>query len=155
MKEEPGSHSFPFKSIFEWHRSYVMYYFKHFSKDYGILFNTFYLIIDSKLIYSEINFLVRDKCSKFYIDNVILFTLISLLISTMLSWISIKIAPNIGLMDIPSADHKVIKTNTSYWWPCFNKHNHYHGILYRVMEKSKNFRCASVWNIHCNFWSDR
>ena len=44
---------------------------------------------------------------KFYIDNVILFTLISLLISTMLSWISIKIAPNIGLMDIPgSADHK-------------------------------------------------
>ena len=44
---------------------------------------------------------------KFYIDHVILFTLISLLISTMLSWISIKIAPNIGLMDIPgSADHK-------------------------------------------------
>ena len=44
---------------------------------------------------------------KFYVDNVILFTLISLLISTMLSWISIKIAPNIGLMDIPgSADHK-------------------------------------------------
>ena len=44
---------------------------------------------------------------KFYIDNVILFTLISLLISTMLSWISIKIASNIGLMDIPgSADHK-------------------------------------------------
>jgi len=61
MKEEPGgSHSFPFKSIFEWHRSYVMYYFKHFSKDYGILFNTFYLIIMiAKLIYSEIKFLVK------------------------------------------------------------------------------------------------
>jgi len=55
-----GSHSFPFKSIFEWHRSYVMYYFKHFSKDYGIFFNTFYLIIMiAKLIYSEINFLVK------------------------------------------------------------------------------------------------
>ena len=31
----------PFKSIFEWHRSYIIYYFKHFSKDYGIFFNTF------------------------------------------------------------------------------------------------------------------
>lgn len=41
------------------------------------------------------------------LDNAIFLTFISLLISTFLSWLSIKIAPLIGLMDIPgSAEHK-------------------------------------------------
>ena len=41
------------------------------------------------------------------LDNAIFLTFISLLISTLLSWGSIKIAPLIGLMDIPgSAEHK-------------------------------------------------
>ena len=55
-----GSNSVPFRSIFEWHRSYIIYYFKHFSKDYGIVFNMLYLVIMiGKLIFSEIFFLVR------------------------------------------------------------------------------------------------
>ncbi len=55
-----GSNSVPFKSIFEWHRSYIIYYFKHFSKDYGFFFNIFYLaIMIGKLIFSEIYLMVR------------------------------------------------------------------------------------------------
>ena len=43
----------------------------------------------------------------FYVDNVILFILTSILLSVTLSWFSIKIAPKINLMDIPdSANHK-------------------------------------------------
>ena len=42
-----------------------------------------------------------------YLDHAILLILASLLLSILLSWLSIKIAPEIGLMDIPgSADHK-------------------------------------------------
>ena len=55
-----GSNSVPFRSIFEWHRSYILYYFKHFSKDYGIVFNSLYFVIMvSKLIFSEILFMIR------------------------------------------------------------------------------------------------
>ena len=50
-----GSHSVPYKSTFEWHRSYMIYYFKHFSKDYGIIFNIIYsIIMIGKLIFSEL-----------------------------------------------------------------------------------------------------
>ena len=43
----------------------------------------------------------------FYLDYAILLILVSTLLSVLLSWISIKIAPKIGLMDIPgSAKHK-------------------------------------------------
>tara|TARA_B100000131_G_scaffold144405_1_gene140463 strand:+ start:466 stop:1329 length:864 start_codon:yes stop_codon:yes gene_type:complete len=55
-----GSNSVPFRAIFEWHRSYILYYFKHFSKDYGIVFNSLYFVIMvSKLIFSEILFMIR------------------------------------------------------------------------------------------------
>ena len=55
-----GSHSLPFRSTFEWHRSYMIYYYKHFSKDYGIIFNVLYsVIMIGKLIFSEIFLLVR------------------------------------------------------------------------------------------------
>ena len=55
-----GSNSIPFRSIFEWHRSYMIYYLKHFSKDYSIVFNIFYFIIMvGKLIFSEISFMIR------------------------------------------------------------------------------------------------
>ena len=55
-----GSNSVPFRSIFEWHRSYILYYFKHFSKDYGMVFNILYFVIMvSKLIFSEILFMIR------------------------------------------------------------------------------------------------
>ncbi len=43
----------------------------------------------------------------FYLDHVILLILASILLSIILSWLSIKIAPKIDLMDIPdSANHK-------------------------------------------------
>ena len=55
-----GSDSVPFRSVFEWHRSYMIYYFKHFSKDYGIIFNIIYsIVMIGKLIFSEIFLLVR------------------------------------------------------------------------------------------------
>ena len=55
-----GSNSVPFRAIFEWHRSYILYYFKHFSKDYGMVFNILYFVIMvSKLIFSEILFMIR------------------------------------------------------------------------------------------------
>ncbi|OUX31421.1 MAG: hypothetical protein CBE24_05215 [bacterium TMED264] len=42
-----------------------------------------------------------------YLDHAILLILASSLLSILLSWLSIKVAPEIGLMDIPgSADHK-------------------------------------------------
>ena len=55
-----GSNSVPYRSTFEWHRSYMIYYFKHFSKDYGIIFNIIYsIVMIGKLIFSEIFLLVR------------------------------------------------------------------------------------------------
>ena len=42
-----------------------------------------------------------------YMDNVMLLLLSSIIISVVFGWISLKIAPIIGLMDIPgSAEHK-------------------------------------------------
>ena len=50
-----GANSVPSKALFEWHRSYIRYYYKHFSKDYSIIFNWFYhFIMVSKLIFSQI-----------------------------------------------------------------------------------------------------
>jgi len=55
-----GSKSVPFRTIYEWHKSYIFLYFKHFSKNYGIFFNLFYLVIMlSKLIFSEIYLMIR------------------------------------------------------------------------------------------------
>ena len=55
-----GSNSVPYRSTFEWHRSYMIYYFKHFSKDYGVIFNILYsIVMIGKLIFSEIFLLVR------------------------------------------------------------------------------------------------
>ena len=55
-----GSKSVPYLSIFEWHRSYYYYYLKHFSKEYSLFFNVFYIsIMLYKLIFSEINFMIR------------------------------------------------------------------------------------------------
>lgn len=50
-----GAHSVPLKAIFEWHRSYVRYYYKHFSNDYSAPFNIFYsFVMISKLIITTI-----------------------------------------------------------------------------------------------------
>jgi len=39
---EGGSNVQPFRSIIEWHRSYYLYYRKHFAKDYLFVFNAIY-----------------------------------------------------------------------------------------------------------------
>lgn len=39
---EGGSGVQPFRSIYVWHRSYYLYYRKHFAKDYFFLFNWVY-----------------------------------------------------------------------------------------------------------------
>ena len=42
-----------------------------------------------------------------FLDNVMLLLLASITISVIISWATIKIAPRVGLMDIPgSAEHK-------------------------------------------------
>jgi GT2 family glycosyltransferase len=48
-----GSHVQPYRSLFEWHRSYFMYYRKNLAKDYFFLFNGFYyLAMGLKLLVS-------------------------------------------------------------------------------------------------------
>ena len=41
---EGGSKALPVHSIYQWHRSYYLYYRKHFAKDYFFLFNWFYYL---------------------------------------------------------------------------------------------------------------
>ena len=58
-----GSRVEPYRSIYEWHRSYFLYYRKNLAKDYIFLFNWFYyLLMLLKLLSSLlINFLRQDK----------------------------------------------------------------------------------------------
>jgi GT2 family glycosyltransferase len=58
-----GSRVQPYRSIFEWHKSYWLYYRKHFANDYFIMFNwLYYLAMLVKLSVSLFNNLLRrDK----------------------------------------------------------------------------------------------
>lgn len=58
-----GSRVQPFRSIYEWHRSYYLYYQKNLAKDYIFLFNwLYYLAMGAKLLLSlGLNFIRRDK----------------------------------------------------------------------------------------------
>jgi len=54
-----GSGTFPMRSIFEWHRSYYKYYYKHFSGDYPAIFNIFYSIfMVGKLLFAEVKYIL-------------------------------------------------------------------------------------------------
>ena len=54
-----GSGSIPIRSIFEWHRSYYHYYYKHFANDYSAVFNIFYsMAMFGKLIFAEGKYLI-------------------------------------------------------------------------------------------------
>jgi len=56
-----GSNAVPYRSIYEWHRSYYIYYFKFFSKSYSVVFNIFYVaIMFGKLIFATINHFLRS-----------------------------------------------------------------------------------------------
>jgi len=58
-----GSRVQPYRSIFEWHRSYYRYYRKHLARDYFFLFNwAYYLAMGVKLFITlGMNYLRRDK----------------------------------------------------------------------------------------------
>ncbi|HWQ83251.1 MAG TPA: glycosyltransferase family 2 protein [Anaerolineales bacterium] len=58
-----GSRVQPYRSIYEWHRSYFLYYRKNLARDYFFLFNwLYYVAMGVKLILSlGLNFIRRDK----------------------------------------------------------------------------------------------
>lgn len=58
-----GSRVQPYRSIFEWHKSYYLYYRKNFARDYFFLFNwLYYFLMALKLgITLLLNFLRREK----------------------------------------------------------------------------------------------
>jgi GT2 family glycosyltransferase len=54
-----GSRIQPIRSVWEWHKSYYLYYRKHFAKDYVFLFNWFYYgSMIMKLCYSLVKNLI-------------------------------------------------------------------------------------------------
>jgi GT2 family glycosyltransferase len=57
-----GSRSQPFRSIYEWHRSYYLYYRKNLARDYFFLFNWFYYaLMGLKLCLSLLSNLLRRE----------------------------------------------------------------------------------------------
>ncbi len=57
---EGGSKVHPYQAIFQWHRSYFLYYRKHFAKEHFFLFNGFYyLVMVAKLLFAWLKRLVR------------------------------------------------------------------------------------------------
>ena len=57
-----GSRQQPFRSIFEWHRSYYLFYRKNLAKDYFFLFNwLFYVLMGLKLSLSFLRNLLRKE----------------------------------------------------------------------------------------------
>ena len=60
---EGGSKVQPYRAIIEWHRSYYLYYRKHFAKDYPIIFSAaYYLGMLMKLgLTLSVNLLRKNK----------------------------------------------------------------------------------------------
>ena len=59
---EGGSKTNPYHSIFQWHRSYYLYYRKHFAREHFFLFNWFYyLVMVAKLLFAWLMRFVRGK----------------------------------------------------------------------------------------------
>ena len=58
-----GSRVEPYRSIFEWHRSYYLFYKKHYAREYFFLFNfIYYVLMFIKLSLALlVNFLRKDK----------------------------------------------------------------------------------------------
>lgn len=57
-----GSKAQPWKSIYQWHRSYYLYYRKHFAQENFFLFNCFfYLIMTAKLVLALLQNLFKPK----------------------------------------------------------------------------------------------
>jgi len=59
---EGGSKTHPYHSIFQWHRSYYLYYRKHFAKEHFFLFNWFYyLVMLAKLLLAWLKRFLKGK----------------------------------------------------------------------------------------------
>jgi len=59
---EGGSKTQPYYSIFQWHRSYFLYYRKHFAREHFFLFNWFYyLVMVFKLLFAWLKQLLSRK----------------------------------------------------------------------------------------------
>jgi len=59
---EGGSKTQPYYAIFQWHRSYFLYYRKHFAREHFFLFNWFYyLVMIAKLLFAWLKRFVRGK----------------------------------------------------------------------------------------------
>jgi len=59
---EGGSKTQPYYAIFQWHRSYFLYYRKHFARKHFFLFNWFYyLVMVLKLLFAWLKRFVRGK----------------------------------------------------------------------------------------------
>ena len=57
-----GTQFQPYRTIYEWHRSYFLYYKKHLARDYFFLFNwLFYLLMGAKLAFSLFTNLFRKN----------------------------------------------------------------------------------------------
>ena len=55
-----GSGTQPMRSIFEWHRSYYYFYYKHLAADYPLVFNWAYTVMMAgKLILTELKHVIR------------------------------------------------------------------------------------------------
>ncbi len=59
---EGGSKTQPYYAIFQWHRSYYLYYRKHFAREYFFLFNWFYYIVMLvRLLFALLKRFLRGK----------------------------------------------------------------------------------------------
>ena len=59
---EGGSKTRPYHSIYQWHRSYYLYYRKHFARENFFLFNWFYyLVMAVKLLFTWMKRFVRGR----------------------------------------------------------------------------------------------
>lgn len=59
---EGGSKTQPYRSIYQWHRSYYLYYRKHFARKHCFLFNGFYyLVMLAKLLLTFLKRFVRGR----------------------------------------------------------------------------------------------
>lgn len=59
---EGGSKTQPYHAIFQWHRSYFLYYRKHFAREHFFLFNwLYYLVMVAKLLFALLKRFVRGK----------------------------------------------------------------------------------------------
>jgi len=67
LRKHGGLPCQPYRSIFEWHKSYFLYYRKNFAQDYFFLFNWFYylaMLVNADPVAGLINSLRAEKFAR-------------------------------------------------------------------------------------------